>query len=109
MLNGHAHSYERFAPQDPIGNADQRTGSASSSSGPAAKSLRNPGAIQPNSELYENNHYGVLKLVLKPNGYDWAFVNEGGTTVDSGSTLVPRRAAATRSRRTPRSAPGLRA
>ncbi len=27
----------------------------------------------------------MLKLVLKPNGYDFSFVNEGGTTVDSGS------------------------
>jgi len=30
--------------------------------------------------------YGVLKLTLKPNGYDWQFILEAGKTfTDSGS------------------------
>ena len=38
VLSGHSHDYERFAPQDDSGHLDNAAGSASSWSGPAARS-----------------------------------------------------------------------
>jgi acid phosphatase type 7 len=40
----------------------------------------------PNREIAEDSTYGVLKLVLRADGYDWAFVPEAGETfTDAGS------------------------
>src|SRR4029453_7343746 len=41
---------------------------------------------KPNSEVRQNNTYGVLKMTLKPTGYDFQFTPEAGKTwTDSGS------------------------
>jgi len=39
-----------------------------------------------NSEVRNNDTFGVLKLTLRPAGYDWEFIPvEGGTFTDSGT------------------------
>jgi len=39
-----------------------------------------------NSEVRNSDTFGVLKLTLHANGYDWTFVPEAGKTfADSGS------------------------
>ena len=39
-----------------------------------------------NSEVHNDDTYGVLKLTLRPEGYDWRFVPvEGEAFTDSGS------------------------
>jgi hypothetical protein len=44
------------------------------------------GTPQPNSEVRNTNVYGVIKLSLHSNGYDWQFLPEAGRTFsDSGS------------------------
>jgi hypothetical protein len=44
------------------------------------------GVILPNSEVQETGTYGVLKLTLHDNGYEWEFVPVAGETfADSGS------------------------
>ena len=42
-------------------------------------------APEPFSEFRTSRDFGVLRLTLRPDGYDWAFVAEGGVTVDAGS------------------------
>ena len=86
VLNGHDHDYERFAPQDPNGKADPKRGIREFVVGTGGKSHREFGFTRPNSEVRNNDAYGVLKLTLKPGGYAWQFLPEAGKTfTDSGS------------------------
>jgi acid phosphatase type 7 len=86
VLNGHDHDYERFAPQDPNGKADSKRGIREFVVGTGGKSHREFGFTRPNSEVRNNDAYGVLKLTLKPGGYAWQFLPEAGKTfTDSGS------------------------
>ena len=86
VLNGHDHDYERFAPQDPNGKADPKRGIREFVVGTGGKSHREFGFTRPNSEVRNNEAYGVLKLTLKPGGYAWQFLPEAGKTfTDSGS------------------------
>jgi hypothetical protein len=86
VINGHDHDYERFAPQDPGGQADPRRGIREFVVGTGGKSHREFGVAKPNSEVRNNDAYGVLKLTLKAAGYDWQFIPEAGKTfTDAGS------------------------
>jgi len=80
VLNGHDHDYERFAPQDPHGKADPKRGIREFVVGTGGKNHREFGLTRPNSEVRNNNAFGVLKLTLKPHGYDWKFLPEAGKT-----------------------------
>ena len=52
----------------------------------SGKNHRPFGAPKPNRELRDATAFGVLKLTLKPNAYDWEFIPEAGKTfTDSGS------------------------
>ena len=81
-------------PQDPFGNADPQSGLREFVVGTGGQSLNLSAAIQPNSEFGDSTHFGVIKFVLKANGYDWSFVSDAGATVDSGLGRLPRRHAA---------------
>jgi len=86
VLNGHDHDYERFAPQDPNGNADPKRGIREFVVGTGGKNLREFGLHKSNSEVRNNSTFGVLKLTLKATGYDWKFIPEAGKKfTDSGS------------------------
>jgi hypothetical protein len=86
VLSGHDHVYERFAPQTPDGTLDTAQGIREFVVGTGGKSLTSFQTLQPNSEARNNTDFGVLKLVLGTDGYEWAFVPEaGGTFTDSGS------------------------
>jgi hypothetical protein len=86
ILNGHDHDYERFAPQDPGGNADPKRGIREFVVGTGGKNHREFGIHKSNSEVRNNHAFGVLKLTLKTTGYDWKFIPEAGKTfTDSGS------------------------
>ena len=90
LLTGHAHLYERFAPQAPDGAADPAfgvrqfivgTGGAESSSSGAT-----PAA---NSEVRKIGVFGVLKLTLHADSYDWVFVPVPGEPfTDTGTASV---------------------
>jgi hypothetical protein len=88
VLNGHEHNYERFAPQDPNGNLDTARGIREFVLGTGGAYVDYPfGTILPNSEVRDNQTFGVLKLVLNPDSYSWEFLPAGdGTFTDSGST-----------------------
>jgi acid phosphatase type 7 len=86
VVNGHDHDYERFAPQTPEAVADRARGIREFVVGTGGKSHRPFGPTKPNSELRDATAFGVLKLTLKANSYDWQFIPEAGKTfTDSGS------------------------
>jgi len=88
VVNGHNHSYERFAPQDPNGTLDPQRGIREFIVGTGGAALGPLGSPAPNSEVQNNTNYGVLKLSLHPTSYDWEFVPvPGGTFTDSGSDV----------------------
>ncbi len=87
VLNGHDHDYERFAPQNPSGEADAARGIREFVVGTGGNGhydfRASPAA---NSQVRNNTTFGVLKLTLRPTSYDWAFVPEAGKSFrDSGT------------------------
>ena len=86
VVVGHEHSYERFAPQDPDGHADEQNGIREIVVGTGGRSHEFLGLAMPNSELRDSRTFGVLKLTLSPGHYTWEFVPvPGGELHDSGS------------------------
>ena len=73
VLAGHEHSYERFAAQDPDGNADEK-GIREIVVGTGGRSHDPLGTALPNSEVRNFDTYGVLKLTLWPDRYTWEFI-----------------------------------
>jgi hypothetical protein len=86
VLAGHEHHYERFALQDPAGNADAQRGIRQFVVGTGGRGHYGFGNAIANSQVRESGTFGILKLTLRANGYDWAFVPVAGETfTDAGS------------------------
>lgn len=86
LLTGHQHNYERFALQTPTGALDEARGIREFVIGTGGEDLRPFGAPAANSEVRNNETFGVLELMLRPAGYSWQFIPEaGGTFTDGGS------------------------
>jgi acid phosphatase type 7 len=85
VLNGHEHSYERFAPQRESGRATAEEGMAEFVVGTGGRDLRGFGETKPNSAVRWNDAFGVLALTLRTDGYDWRFHATDGADVDAGS------------------------
>ncbi len=86
VLNGHEHSYERFAPQTPAGVADDSRGIRAFVIGTGGTLLRAAGTTKANSDVFSSASHGVLKLTLSPDAYAWEFLAISGRTfADSGS------------------------
>ena len=86
VLSGHAHDYERFAPQNPAGVADPAFGIRQIVVGTGGRGHYGFGGIKPNSQVRNATALGVLKLTLRPGSYDWSFLPQAGKTfTDSGT------------------------
>jgi alkaline phosphatase len=86
VLSGHAHSYERFAPQNPWGRADPQHGIRQIVVGTGGAGSYRMGSPRAHSQVRNSNTYGVLRLGLKSGGYDWRFIPVAGKKFrDSGS------------------------
>jgi hypothetical protein len=87
VLGAHEHNYQRFAPQDPSGNADSDRGVRQFVVGTGGAPLyRFPTDPLPTAEVQRDDTYGILVLELYPSGYDWRFEPVAGQTFkDSGS------------------------
>jgi acid phosphatase type 7 len=85
VLSGHDHDYERFAPQNASG--DRRVhGVQQFVVGTGGRGLYPWGRSRlPNTQARNNTTHGVLRLVLRANGYSWRFIPVVGTYTDSGS------------------------
>ena len=87
VLNGHDHNYQRFAPQDPWGRANPEGGIRQFVVGTGGRSLYEISVPIANTEVHNDDAYGVLKLTLHPKKYEWEFVPvEGETFSDSGGS-----------------------
>jgi acid phosphatase type 7 len=89
VLNGHDHSYQRFGPQKPDGTLDNTFGIrqlvAGTGGGQGLYAFA-PIPTGSNLEVRNNDTWGVLKVTLKANGYDWRFIRSaGGTFTDAGT------------------------
>jgi acid phosphatase type 7 len=92
ILNGHAHSYERYAPQTFSGRADSRFGIREFVVGTGGSSLLPFRTRPPNTEAQNNTTWGVLRLDLGRGSYRWRFLPVAGSTFgDSGRTACHRR------------------
>jgi len=86
VLAGHDHDYERFAPQTPSGSADATRGIREFVVGTGGKEHYSISSTKPNSQVHNTDTFGVLRLTLHPDGYDWKFLPEAGKTfTDSGT------------------------
>jgi hypothetical protein len=83
-LTGHAHSYERFAPQDANGVASS-SGLTELTVGTGGAFYTGTGTLAANSVKRQTNLYGVEKLVLHPTGWDYSFIPENSSFTDSGT------------------------
>ena len=79
VLTGHAHGYERFAPQTPEGEVDEERGIRHFVVGTGGAPFHRFKRAEPNSEV-RAHAYGVLKLELSPDRYTWEFVPVPGET-----------------------------
>lgn len=85
VVNGHDHDYERFAPQTPDAKPDPARGIREFVAGTGGKNHRPFGAPHANSEVRNADTFGVLKLTLLNEKYEWEFVPvKDGTFQDSG-------------------------
>jgi hypothetical protein len=84
VLAGHDHHYERFARQSETGARD--SGPQEIIVGTGGKSLYPEEHPHSNSEVRFHDGFGILKLTLKPDRYEWEFLAEPGVGfTDSGS------------------------
>jgi chitodextrinase len=87
VLSGHDHTYERFAPQNPNHGVDNARGIRQFVVGTGGANHTSFVTTMANSEVRNDNTFGVLKLTLHPTSYDWEFIPEAGKTFrDSGTT-----------------------
>jgi hypothetical protein len=86
VLVGHSHNYERFAPMNASGALDRARGMREFVVGTGGAFFTGISSAKPNSEVRQNNTFGVLKVILRPASYEWKFVPEAGKGfTDSGA------------------------
>ena len=87
VMAGHDHNYQRYARMTPEGVRNDTFGIRQFVVGTGGKNHYSvdPSPV-PNREVANDNTYGVLKLTLRSDSYDWAFVpSVGGNFTDAGS------------------------
>jgi acid phosphatase type 7 len=89
-LNGHAHHYERFAPQRPD-QMPHPAGLRQFIVGTGGRKLHGRTKHTPNSEHARFDVFGILKLTLEPELYTWEFIDVDDRVVDRGTQPVNQR------------------
>jgi hypothetical protein len=85
ILNGGAYQYERMFPMNAAGARDDAKGIVQFNAGMGGESSASvPTGVHPSSVKLLNS-FGVLKLTLRAQSYDWAYVNANGVVEDSGT------------------------
>ena len=87
VLAGHDHTYERFNPITPEQVPDATKGLRLFVIGTGGRDLYQFPRVLPNSAVRVNSSFGALRITMKDQGYEWAFVAVGGSVLDSGSSL----------------------
>lgn len=92
VIAGHDHDYERFAPLNGKGQRDEKRGIRAFVVGTGGAKLYDFNFRTEVSEAWNANSWGVLKLELRVDGYDWEFMPAGGGTYrDAGSAKCVRK------------------
>ncbi|MFL5758933.1 MAG: metallophosphoesterase [Thermomicrobiales bacterium] len=73
VLNGHDHDYEQFSPLDPNGNMDMAFGIREFVVGTGGHNIGGAGMMQPNSEVFSLSSFGVFKMTVHANSFEWQF------------------------------------
>ena len=75
VLNGHDHTYARYAPMDPNGKSDPHRGIREFIVGTGGESLDPPiaNANTPNLQAATGDYYGAMALRLGNDGYEWDY------------------------------------
>jgi Calcineurin-like phosphoesterase len=84
ILGGHDHTYERFGLQDPDGRPDPTRGIREFVVGTGGATLYQFPITAGNSQV-RLRAFGLLKLTLDSESYDWQFIQVGGAVGDSGT------------------------
>ena len=87
VLAGHAHHYERFAPQRPDQIADPH-GIRQFIVGTGGRRLQGRTKDTPNSDYARFDLFGILKLTLWSEGYRWEFISVDDRVIDRGEQPV---------------------
>ncbi len=86
VVAGHEHHYERLAPLNPAGELDPAAGIRQIIAGTGGRYLRPTGVPRLGSEVRDSETFGVLKLALRHDSYEWEFIPVAGQTfTDAGS------------------------
>jgi hypothetical protein len=86
VVVGHDHNYQRFAPQTADGQQDLQRGIREFVAGTGGTGHTSFGSPIANTEAYNVDTFGVLKLTLGPGAYTWEFIPVAGQTYrDAGS------------------------
>lgn len=83
-LAAHDHDYERFERLDVTGHASPG-GTRQLVVGTGGKSFYDLREQRTGSAFVDNEHFGVLEMVLREDGYDWAFVTTEDEVLDEGT------------------------
>jgi hypothetical protein len=84
VVSGHEHSYERFSRQDADGRLDEN-GIRQFTVGTGGAALYPFLQVAPNSGARISVH-GIIRFALRPDSYDWEFVDTTNTIADNGFT-----------------------
>ena len=87
VLNGHEHSYQRYAKQSPARKAASN-GIREFIVGTGGSGLTALGVREPNFEFGNDKDFGVLKLTLASTSYSWQYVGVTGAVLDSGGPVA---------------------
>lgn len=92
VVTGHDHDYERFAPMNAAGERDETRGILSFVAGTGGAKLYEMKQRHPYSQVWQGVHWGVLKLTLRAQRFDWEFLPvAGGSFKDAGSARCVKR------------------
>jgi chitodextrinase len=85
VMTGHQHSYERLALLGPTGEPDAN-GIRSFLVGTGGAPVAKLGTPRVGSQVRNDTTFGVMKLTMRPQGYEWQFLPKAGQTfTDSGA------------------------
>ncbi|HEV7566746.1 MAG TPA: metallophosphoesterase [Microbacteriaceae bacterium] len=86
VLQGHNHNYERLARETPQRVSDPARGIRAFVVGTGGIGHYTFKDSAVNSEARTDSSFGVLRMTLRSGGYDWQFVNTGGTPFTDAGT-----------------------
>jgi 3',5'-cyclic AMP phosphodiesterase CpdA len=88
VLTGHAHLYARFAPQDSTARVDTANGITQFVVGTGGAELFSLDDRMPNVLFTRADHFGVLKLKLHADRYEWDFLSLDPAAPHDSGTLA---------------------